>query len=131
VNDELDLSLDTEQITNIQNGLYALSFVDEYGCEVYLDTLILNVGLDELQMQTLEIYPNPSEGIVNISYELNDKSLSRIRLISITGEILRIFDMESKVFVEKSINLSDLNAGIYLIEIESKKQTIRKRILLK
>jgi hypothetical protein len=131
VNGELDTSLDSDLIIDIQNGLYALSFEDEYGCEVYLDTLILNVGLEELNMKSLDIYPNPSEGIVNINYELNEKSLSCIRLISFTGDLLRTFNFEERLFVEKSINLFNLPAGIYIIEIQSLNQTFHRRISIK
>ncbi len=74
----------------------------------------LSVGLDELTPSSFHIYPNPvSNGILNIITSDNQKV-----------DVLTITDLVGKIVftagnIESAVKLADLEAGQYIIEIES------------
>ena len=71
-----DASLQTQEISVIQSGLYGVSISDEYGCSIYADTLVQMIGVEEFFIESFEVYPNPTDGLVSIHYDLPSKSPS-------------------------------------------------------
>jgi len=75
----------------------------------------LSSNLDEIS-----IYPNPSSNVVNIN--TTDVILS-VNIINIQGKIV-------KSSTQKSIQVSDLPSALYIIEIKTEKNIIRKRLII-
>ena len=82
--------------------------------------------LDEKRVFTCQVYPNPSERILNIEYRSSAKRLSSAS----------IFDLNGKKLSEKQIgsghhilNISNLNKGIYILKITDGRDTIIKKIV--
>jgi hypothetical protein len=84
-----------------------------------------NVGMEEDLLDNVSIYPNPSNGIINIEFTNNQNS----------GLIIR--DAFGKVVLKKnisstsSIDLTSFSKGLYMIEITSNNQSIIKKLSLK
>ena len=90
----------------------------------------LNLGPDmpstgiEENSDNISIYPNPSNGIVNITFENNENRTITVR------------DISGKVVVVKNINtntvidFNDYGRGIYLIEITTNGETLRKKVTI-
>jgi hypothetical protein len=81
----------------------------------------------------LQIYPNPTEDKLNIKFVLRDKvpDLS-ISILNILGE--KVYSESLKNFEGKynrSIDLTDYQKGIYLLQITSEKGSITKKIVVK
>ena len=73
------------------------------------------VSTEELVDEDLQIYPNPSSGIFNISTVNSDAINARtIRIYTIAGRLIKTVNMENE-FV--SIDLSSNYTGVYLIEL--------------
>jgi PKD repeat protein len=72
---------------------------------------------------TVSVFPNPA--LNQISVVLSDKSLmpTGFRIINSLGKVVA-----SNPFSE-NINISELSAGVFFLQIESDKQTITKRIV--
>ena len=68
--------------------------------------------LDKSKKKEPSFYPNPVRSVVNLT---NQEDVTRIRLISLTGKTL----IDIKV-PKKSINLSHLPKGMYLINFDMK-----------
>jgi len=128
VNNVPNQTIDTELITDIQNGLYGLYLRNDLGCSLYVDTLVETIGIEELTLESLEVYPNPTDGLVNIIYDLPQSKASTIRVISLTGKLLQTIELEESLRVETSLRLFDLSAGIYLLEIEVDERKLYRRL---
>jgi len=80
-------------------------------------------GLNNYQLENLDIHPNPSLGKLNIA------SADKINTLSVTNiigeEILFI-----KYFSEKTIDLSSYKNGVYFINISTDKGTHIEKIIL-
>lgn len=70
------------------------------------------VGLD----QTIDIYPNPTTGIINIKSATTEMSNRELYIYDISGRNVKSFILNSD---SQQINVSDLKAGIYLAKIDN------------
>ena len=83
----------------------------------------VGTGLNNYQLENLDIYPNPTQGKLNIV------SADRINTLSITNiigkEILFVKDFSGKI-----IDLSSYRNGVYFINISTDKGTHIEKIIL-
>ena len=79
----------------------------------------------------LEIYPNPSRNIFNISFKTQVKKELEIRVVNTLGE--RVFIESKYQFIGeyiKQINLAQYPKAIYFLEIETDEGIINKKLML-
>ncbi len=76
---------------------------------------------DNMLTNVSAIYPNPTSGVLNISF--NDNSVKNIVITDITGKIMSTTQTEN---TEYTINMSDLTAGVYFLKINSSVHKIIK-----
>lgn len=79
-------------------------------------TPVVNVGLPERTVNKLKIwmYPNPANSELIINLEYNAKNAS-VKIYDVTGRIVLETDIKSSY--TKTINISDLSNGVYLVDI--------------
>lgn len=73
---------------------------------------------------TSSVYPNPTTGLVIISY--SEASINKVTVSDITGKLLISEDFSSDVI---NIDLSSLPSGVYFLEINSDKGIITEKIV--
>ncbi len=82
------------------------------------------IGVDETLLQSVSIYPNPSDGILNVT---TDRKID----ISI-HDILGKFVYSNSIENSKTMDLSHLNSGVYIITVtDGKNQTSEKIVINK
>ena len=81
--------------------------------------------LQDNDLETLKIYPNPVTDWLNITLD-NLNLDTDIAIFDINGK--KIYTKKITTAIN-TINLSDLNAGVYLIKIQNSKKTITRRII--
>jgi len=72
----------------------------------------------------LKVYPNPTSGVLNIAFNTN----FTYQILDLQGRV--VLNGESDGF-EKELNLSTLNAGLYLVKVSSQNNSETKKIILK
>ena len=83
----------------------------------------IGVGINNYQLENLNIYPNPTLGLVNI------KSKEKINIISISNILgKQVFFTED--FNANTIDLSSLHNGIYFINIRTDKGIHIEKVIL-
>jgi hypothetical protein len=124
---------DSESSEGIENGLYMVEITDQFGCIVKdsVEVVRSTVGLEELDEMALEIYPNPSDGLIYVNYNLAQESVSSIQVISLTGEVVHRVQLEGNSRIETTLDLESLSAGMYLLQIEMNEQIVHRRISIK
>ena len=82
-------------------------------------------------ISNLEVYPNPSRDIFNISFTSEEIQDLRLRVINVIGEVVVDEDMQQFVgeYV-KVIDLKEYSKGIYFLEIETDNGVINKKLIL-
>jgi len=81
----------------------------------------LGTGIEYAQHEDVRIYPKPTSNIINITGLTQPAEL---KLYSIQGRLVKT---ESQV--ESSVDISDLPAGVYILNLISGNQVLRKRIV--
>ena len=83
------------------------------------------VGVDEATLEGVSVYPNPSEGIVNITNTNNEEN--SIVVFDVLGQII----MTKVSNTTTTIDLSNQGTGVYLVEVSNNNGTIIERVIIK
>ncbi len=76
---------------------------------------------------SLTIYPNPAINELVLSFENNDTWLGKeLRLVSINGSVLQKIKITAKL---QKINISKLQAGIYILQGENGEQQLKEKFM--
>jgi len=108
-------------------GNYDVVVTGECG-EFTSDIAVLSVAtnVEKLSENDINIYPNPSKGIFNISYNKNIETVEVI-IINFEGKVIYQKNYNSGNFV---IDLSDKAKGVYLIKFNYAGKSLVSRIVL-
>jgi len=84
-----------------------------------------NLSAEEYDLlNAFNVYPNPANDVINITNN-SEEPITSIQLFNILGERIYFSDK-----FQKTINISKLDAGLYLLEIRSKAGNITKKIII-
>jgi len=71
------------------------------------------------------IFPNPAKN--NITIENSNFVINSVKLYNIAGQLVKSENVNS---MKANLNISDLNKGIYILEIKSKETSIRRKLIV-
>jgi hypothetical protein len=118
----------TNRIYNVTaNGTYTLAVITN-GCasNFSAQTTITNTGIaDEAATQKVVIYPNPSNGIFNLSVPENKNG--KIQVTDLAGKLITAQEFTGN---ETKLDLQQSPKGIYLVRITTDGQSIIRRIIV-
>jgi photosystem II stability/assembly factor-like uncharacterized protein len=86
---------------------------------------INTIGIEETQIEELNIYPNPTSGIINVPVKVN----SKINFFDAKGNLVKSFDFINEEVTK--LNIADLAEGTYIVQYIQNKNTSYGRIILK
>jgi len=92
-------------------------------------TAVETLAIDDIALQTLELYPNPGESLITILNQENIR-LQQVQIIDITGKVVsdtRLGIVDQEVILD----ISKLAAGLYMVKIKSNQGTSVKKLIKK
>jgi len=81
-------------------------------------------GIEKLNYNYFSVYPNPANDFVSLKF--SDNNVHRLIISDITGKILI---KKTLINQNKTINISDLKKGIYILNIQTDKQFIKTKLV--
>jgi hypothetical protein len=79
----------------------------------------------------LEVYPNPSRDIFNISFTSEKAQTIRVKVVNVIGEVMYSESLEEFTgSYENSIDLTGKAKGVYFLEITTNIGGVNKKIVL-
>jgi len=132
---------DGQIIVGATNSTYNVTASGDYsvkttsgGCETTSDNLTMrNTGLEEVTTSSM-VYPNPTQGIIAINLPQDvDTSLTGVYLYDTQGRVMLSSEKDLSLLKEgeKSLDLTNFKAGVYILNIVSGSQVKSIRLIKK
>ena len=103
-----------------------VNYSDGFG-RAYIDTVYLSYNLtsteEEVSLQTFSIFPNPVGSHLNLSLDHSHWVEGTANIYSINGALLR------KLPFQKSMDVNDLESGVYILCIETKNGKFQQKFI--
>ena len=96
---------------------------------IYLDNVRCYATSKLLQEKGLLIYPNPFKGVLNIQHYTKPTSLQRIVVYNEKGQKVKVIDYELNASTSEVINMNNLPAGLYAIQLIYSDKKVTKKML--
>ena len=107
--------------------------------EEFIDFLVICIrwatddipsSVSDMQSNNLSIYPNPTNGIVNVSLTLPVSENVRVNIYDIAGKLMKTIDSDdlSAGYHTISFDISGLAEAQYIYEITTKNDILRGKI---
>jgi len=96
---------------------------------LYLDDLLLvqeNLATKNFSASQFSVFPNPASSIVNV-VNSNKENITSVSLSDVNGRIVKEFNFDSMTKVQ--VNIADLTAGLYLMNVKTANGEITKKIM--
>jgi uncharacterized membrane protein len=90
-----------------------------------------NVSIINELLENLNVYPNPTKGITNLDLQLNKPQAVNVRLHNLVGQQIAEYRLGTVQSTKLQMDLSDQQAGIYLVYIEIGGQSIVQKLQVK
>jgi hypothetical protein len=94
---------------------------------------IATVSLEENSpVINIGVYPNPTTSILNINFELvNTDNAAQLYLYDMNGRVVKMIsnDFQNSGFNQLTTDISDLQSGVYFLQIKSGGSSITKRVV--
>ncbi len=120
-----------EELNNLSSGTYSFTLTDGVGCKIfggYEIEEIIPTAYSLIQKKTFEIYPNPTTGILNIEKLSNNKDFE-VKIFDVNGHKRKEWNYNNGL-QSFSLDVKDLNAGIYFVEIKEFNTISRVKIIV-
>jgi PKD repeat protein len=110
-------------------------FTDPNGCaasENYMVHVVNCVGVEENMAWSLEIFPNPTSGIVNISAIGAPSDAVELKVIDAVGKtVFKDNNLRADNDQVHQLDLSDLPQGLYFLTVTADEQRVTRKIFLR
>lgn len=126
------IDTETQVVTNLNTSNYR--FTASQGMQSNRFLLVFevpeNLGLDSLNSaNNLRLFPNPTQDQLTLSY-LGSQALVAMTIMNVQGQTVKQFSL-ANFAQERTLDVSDLAKGIYLVEINSDTERAVKKLIIK
>ena len=114
-----------------QNGYFALTNCSSYGFNSNHAIIIgirgpeLPESIEELNSQNINLYPNPTNDILNIT---SSETISEIEIVNAMGQVVKRIDVNAD---NVACNVEDLTRGVYVVRISTQGTIISQHKFVK
>ena len=112
------------------NGDYTLLYTDGNGCDKFSEVTniitIDDIGFNENNAFEVKLYPNPTNGVFDI--ELDVISKYDVIVYNVVGQIVFSGFINT---MSKTINLSNLEKGVYTVDLVDENVIYTEKVIIK
>ena len=122
----------TQSILPDSSGSYYCIITDANGCEDWSNTYTYNpTAIENIAGNNLSVYPNPTQGILNIEFVNTNNKISSVYIVNVLGDRIFNENIDSNIFkYSNNLDLSKYSNGIYFVRFKIKEGFIIKKLIL-
>lgn len=112
----------------IGNASLSVVETDVNGCEgeeVFMNMSVV-VSVEDRQMVSLRVFPNPASTVLTIESELTQHANAMLRLFDVNGRMV----MDKAMNGRTQVDVSNLASGVYTLRVLSNHQVATQRIVI-
>lgn len=117
--------------TAIESGDYYVEVTNNAGCSTFTEvvTVMISSVSSILGLEQVNISPNPFQDIVQLEITTPQRLNLKLELLSVEGKVLQEWKKNVHGVYRNVLDLSDLESGVYFLQIENKKGKVVKRLV--
>ncbi|MEE1899477.1 T9SS type A sorting domain-containing protein [Flavobacterium rakeshii] len=119
---EVDLTTTSGSTETTTNAAAGTGLIDNLSVTAVAEVL----GADEFLASQFSVYPNPVSDVINIANAENIL-VNGVEIVDLNGRVVKSAKFNG--VSEAQVNISDLSAGMYLMNVSSDKGTTTKKIV--
>ncbi|QTN38406.1 fibronectin type III domain-containing protein [Cryomorphaceae bacterium] len=124
----------TVQHTYAGGGQYTVTLTvtdDCGGQDVTTQTIDVTIGLNEIDLTDINLYPNPTRDVFTLSFELTEVQDVDIYVLNAMGQVMYSESLENFTgSYSEAINLAGEAKGVYMVQIATKDGVVNRRVSL-
>jgi sugar lactone lactonase YvrE len=129
-----DISQATFHTTNgiLFNEAEDIMYITDFGSKNLRIISDWNLGNDnfELSEDKLQIYPNPSDGILQVSLSSNQASDYSLSIYNLMGQVLYFSEENSETpIISRALDVEFLDSGVYFVKVTFEGKEMTKRFI--
>ncbi|MBL6663416.1 MAG: fibronectin type III domain-containing protein [Flavobacteriales bacterium] len=131
---------DLSPISGATSRQYTATALNDYACQITIGNCTKTtecitvssldtgqVSISQFSKSDIKVYPNPNNG--QFTLELSDKPQSQLNL-TISNALGQIVHQQQLISITNSIDLANVNKGIYIMDLSSPTQSLKTRIVI-
>ncbi len=114
-----------------RNAKYAVEVFNEFGCGTKSEEMQVNVTSVKHLPEgfALALFPDPSDGRVNIILDIPSQSDVRMDVIDILGQTVGSYRTQGSGSIRHTFDLQKFASGVYLLRIETGLRVFTRRFI--
>ena len=121
-------------ITGLTQGRYSVTLTDAQGCASdFFATVSLGTSTQDpidIGFTRFQAYPNPTSESLTVDMTLESPDQVRLSLLDIQGRELVSRSFDNKLSFDTEIRTENWPAGIYLLQVQTSRGMVHKRIMV-
>jgi hypothetical protein len=96
-------------------------------------TAVPTMTIEEKYQPDFNVYPNPASNQMAIHYKLKNEEVVELKLLNLSGQLMKKITTNQKQTIgdyKKTIDVSDLNDGIYLVKLSTSSYTKTLKVIV-
>ncbi len=116
-------------------GLYTVTLISSDGnCRDTTTTTVEVsniIGIEEeLGASSFELYPNPSDGVFNLAFELYQRKEVSVEVLDLSGKVLLRKSAGTTQIFREEIDLGSFSKGLYILRIKAGENASYQKLIL-
>lgn len=108
-----------------------LTATNSAGSDTFCDTVSVLTGLKDNAIAGVKLFPNPSNGLMNIEFENESGSAAVVFIHDVYGRKIQETELtQTTGLVKESFNVENFSKGIYFIEIQIDDKKVTRRFIV-
>ncbi len=100
------------------NSNYTVIITNAGGCSVRSDVVSSTIGLvEQMELAAFEMFPNPANKTMQVNFQLAKTQTVSLEINNLAGQLVKVYQVENTAEVKQNIDLENLPAGIYVLNI--------------
>lgn len=131
-NEAGDIISNDEDLVDVAAGIYTLVVTDANGC-TYENTYtvdLVSATIDEEMAAKINLFPNPTTGIVTLTFEDVNATEAAILSYALTGQVVTQSNFANISSGTFNLDFSEQPSGVYIVKILVNDRLVTKRVMV-